>query len=89
MKRFSTLCTSAAVYVLAATGAFAQSAEELAKQLSNPIASLISLPFQLNYDEGFGPGGDGKKTVLNVQPVIPFSIGEDWNLISRTIVPLS
>lgn len=67
--------------------ATAQSADELAKKLSNPVASLVSVPFQLNYDSGFG-ATDADRWVLNVQPVIPFSIGEDWNLISRTIVPL-
>jgi hypothetical protein len=43
------------------------------------------VPFQFNYDEGFGPN-DGQKAVLNIQPVIPISLSEDWNMISRTIL---
>lgn len=61
--------------------------QELAKKLQNPIAALISVPFQFNYDTGFGPK-DADRYTLNVQPVIPFSISEDWNLITRTIVPI-
>jgi hypothetical protein len=61
---------------------------ELAKKLSNPIASLISLPLQYNFDHNMGPGDKGSKSLLNIQPVIPISLNQDWNVISRTIVPL-
>src|SRR5262245_37201735 len=74
--------------LLAASSASGEDADELAKQLANPIASLTSVPFQYNYAEGVGPAGDGTMSRLNLQPVIPMSIGRDWNLISRTIVPL-
>jgi hypothetical protein len=62
-------------------------AAELAKQLQNPVASLISVPFQNNFEFNLGPNDDGFKYTLNFQPVIPVSLGKDLNLIIRTIVP--
>lgn len=65
-----------------------ESQAELAKKLNNPIASLISVPMQLNYDQDIGTDDQGERYVLNIQPVIPFSLNANWNLISRTILPL-
>ena len=63
-------------------------AAELAKKLANPIASLTSVPLQYNYDNYGGANDGAVVSRLNVQPVIPFSLNDDWNLITRTIVPL-
>lgn len=62
-------------------------AAELAKQLSNPVSSLISVPFQANWDFRMGPLDQGTQFKLNFQPVVPLSLNHDWNLIVRTIVP--
>jgi hypothetical protein len=70
------------------TGPDGDQAAELAKQLQNPVASLISIPFQNNFDFNLGPNGDGFKYTLNFQPVIPVSISQDYNLIIRTILPI-
>ena len=65
----------------------AADAQELAKKLNNPVASLISLPFQSNFDFRMGTGS-GWRYTLNVQPVIPIALNPKWNLISRTIIPI-
>jgi hypothetical protein len=62
-------------------------AEALAKKVANPVASLISVPLQYNYDEHYG-SESGHKSFINVQPVVPIALTPEWNLISRTIVPL-
>ena len=62
-------------------------AQDLEKAIQNPIASLISLPFQNNTDFGIGPD-NRTKNVLNIQPVVPLSLGENTKLIVRTIIPI-
>jgi len=61
--------------------------QDLEKQIQNPVASLISLPFQNNMDFGVGPD-DRTRNTLNIQPVWPFSLSENINLITRTIIPI-
>lgn len=60
---------------------------ELAKKLSNPIANLISVPFQNNTDYGIGANG-GTRNTMNFQPVLPISISANWNLIARVVLPI-
>lgn len=90
MNRRSVECLAgaAACLVLYAPAAHAQDTD-LAKKLSNPVSSLISVPLQFNYDRDIGPHDGGDKLFANLQPVVPISVGTDWNMISRTILPLA
>ena len=64
-------------------------AADLAKSLANPLAAMISVPTQLNFDENIGTDEKGSMIQMNIQPVLPFTLNEDWYLISRTIIPLT
>ncbi|TDW52187.1 hypothetical protein EV144_101873 [Flavobacterium sp. 270] len=63
------------------------SAQELADKLANPVASLISVPLQNNLTYGIGPY-NGSKYQINIQPVIPFKLSDNLNLITRYILPV-
>lgn len=79
-----------ALFLAGTTGAaFAQSDDDgdLQAAAQNPIADMISLPFQNNAYFGIGPN-DETVNVLNIQPVVPFKLSEDWNIVTRTILPV-
>jgi len=88
---FGLLIATALSILFASTQTQAQGSDQeqdLAKKLSNPVAALISIPVQFNYDRTIGPADGGEKFQINIQPVVPFTLDQDWNLVSRTIVPI-
>jgi hypothetical protein len=89
MRHARTILLSALVALLVfPKWAAAQSADELAKQTQNPVASLITVPLQGNWDFGLGDR-EAVGTLLNVQPVMPFAISRNTNVILRVIMPLT
>ena len=59
----------------------------VAKQLSNPVADLVSWPTKLDWDTDIGPEDADRSTYIT-QLVIPVQLNDEWNIISRTIVTL-
>ena len=85
MKKLSLFAYFISVFLLTSTTS--ASTQDLAKATQNPVSDLISLPFQNNMNFGFGPN-DKLQNVLNIQPVIPITLNNNWNLITRTILPV-
>lgn len=65
-----------------------KSSKDLAQAIANPLTTMIMVPIQYEYNENIGPDDDGTRSTIYVQPVIPFKLNDDWNLITRTIVPI-
>ena len=82
----STLLAAGVATLLAGT-AQADEGADLAQDLANPLAAIISVPFQLNVDDNLGANDSGSRTTLNFQPVIPFALDNGANIITRTIIP--
>src|SRR4029077_8433671 len=85
--RFTSVLATLLASSLALPARAEMTAEELAKLAQNPVGNLISVPFQNNTNLNFGPE-KGTQNILNIQPVIPISINKDWNIITRTILPV-
>jgi hypothetical protein len=84
----SALAAGFAVFFVLPARGFAQDADALAKQTQNPVASLISVPLQGNWDVGLGDR-DATATLLNIQPVMPFGVTQTTNVILRVIMPMT
>ena len=81
------ICLLVALAASPACALAALSAEDLAKLAQNPVGNLVSVPFQNNTNFNTGPE-NGTQNILNIQPVIPFELNKEWNLITRTIMPV-
>jgi hypothetical protein len=60
---------------------------ELAKKLSNPIAALLTIPQQTDWDFGAGPTNGGVQLTIKTQPIVPIHLNAEWDIVSRTVFP--
>jgi hypothetical protein len=81
------IATCCLLALICGTATAQEDSDDLAKAAQNPLASIITLPLQTNWNDGVGPY-DRRIFNLNVQPVIPI-VGEKWNVITRTIIPVN
>lgn len=93
MKKYNRI-TAKKMFIICSLGltsgsVFSAESDDLAKKLSNPVANLVSVPFQFNFDDNIGAAENVQRYQLNIQPVIPIELNENWNLISRTILPVT
>lgn len=87
IRRLRVLAAALLLLLVLAAPVRAQDDSELAKKTQNPVAELISVPLENNFQFGVGPQDD-VQYILNIQPVVPFRLTDHWNLISRTILPV-
>jgi hypothetical protein len=88
MSMYGSTAVLLAMLIAAALPALAQEpGTNLAKELQNPVATVINVPIENNWDFGIGKARAMSYT-SNFKPVVPFSLNKDWNLITRTIVPV-
>lgn len=80
--------SSAQAESLAGNTSSEKSEAELAQELTNPVADIITLPMQFNFNEKIGPRSRGQSYGLSFQPVVPIHLNQEWNIISRTIIPI-
>lgn len=90
IQKTISVASFASVLAFAVVPAHAQkSVDDLSKAAANPVSPLISLPLQNDFDFGGGFNNSGFAYTLQAQPVIPFALNENWNVISRTLIPLA
>ena len=89
-KTYSQTLTALTMCIALCASTLVKAADDadLAQELTNPIANLITIPIQMTFDNDIGANDQGSKITTNFQPVIPFEVNNDWNLITRTIMPV-